>query len=511
MAAGWYDSPRAMQPPRPDLFADRRAGVLLHITSLPGPFDGGVLGADARRFVDFLVDAGFSVWQTLPLGPVEASTLSPYTVRSSEAGNPRLLDLDLPDDVKWRLTPTELEEASGWGTRRWLLGRLSRRFARLASPGERRDFSTFVWKERHWLLPFSLFQALKTTYDERPWWEWPEPLRVRDPEAMRAARTAHRNQMRQTLFEQYLFDRQWSDLKRYANEGGVYMFGDLPVYVDLDSVEVWWRRELFQVDDAGRAAVVSGVPPDYFSENGQLWGHPIYDWERMHADGFRWWRARIGRQLARFDLLRIDHFRAIESYWEVPGGSESARVGRWMPGPGAGLLEALAESSGIGGLVAEDLGMITPAVRELRERFRMPGMLVLQFAFDGSEENPFLPENHTRNAVVYTGTHDNDTTLGWYRSLEPPVRERVDRALSARPCEMPDALVRAACSSPAQLAIVPLQDLLRLGSQDRMNTPGTVTGNWRWRFSWDDIPEELTGCCHRLVLDSGREPGRRNT
>ena len=497
---------RAMQTLRPDLFANRRAGVLLHVTSLPGRFDCGVLGTEARNFVEFLSKAGFTIWQTLPLGPVDAGTLSPYNVRSADAGSPRLLDLDLAPAVPWRLTSTELEDAHAWEIRRWLLNRLWERFRRLASPAEREAFLSFARKERHWLLPFALFQALKSAHDEQPWWEWPALLRARHPEAIRQARVSHRYRIRQTMFEQFLFDEQWSELKRYANTRGVYLFGDMPVYVDLDSVEVWWRRELFQVDELGRAAVVSGVPPDYFSKEGQLWGHPIYAWDRIRADGFRWWVDRIAGQLRRFDLLRIDHFRALESYWEVPGNATTARIGHWAPGPGASLLEALGRTSHLSGLVAEDLGMITPAVRALRERFGLPGMIVLQFAFDGSADNPFLPANHVEHAVVYTGTHDNDTTLGWYRSLAPEVREKIDETLAAEPSGMPDVLIEAACRSRARLAILPMQDLLRLGSEDRMNTPGTTGGNWRWRFRWEDLPGDLAGRCRRLVEESGRAP-----
>lgn len=493
-----------MEGPRPDLFASRRAGVLLHLTSLPGPFDHGVLGPDAHRFIEFLCQGGFSIWQTLPIGAVSGTTLSPYALCSADAGNHRLLNLDLAEDIPWRLTQTELEGARCWSTRRWLLDRLWHRFRHGASAQDRQDLRAFVRRERRWLVPFALFEALKTAHEGRPWWEWPASLRGRNPGAVASARHLHRDRVHQTMFEQYLFERQWGELKRAANARGVYLFGDLPVYVNLDSVDVWWRREFFQVDDLGYAAVVSGVPPDYFSADGQLWGHPIYDWERMRADGFAWWTMRIQRQLQRFDLLRIDHFRAFESYWEVPGDAPTARTGRWMAGPGDALLETLARASQLGGLVAEDLGMITPQVRELRDRFHLPGMLVLQFAFDGSPDNPFLPENHVRNAVVYTGTHDNDTTLGWYRSLEPGARERVDAALAGNSASMPDALVRAALASRAQLAIVPMQDLLGLGSKDRMNTPGTIDGNWTWRFDWRDLPADLAARCLGWLQATGR-------
>ena len=488
---------------RVNLFDRRRAGILLHVTSLPGPSDGGVLGEDALKFIDLLEESGFSIWQMLPLGPVD-STLSPYSVRSGDAGNPRLIDLDPPRPPEWWLTRAETESANAWETRRPLLRELWNRFCRLAPEWDKDRFLTFVRRERAWLQPFALYEALRSRHGRRPWWKWPEPLRARDPEAIGRARRDERRRIRQTMFEQYLFHEQWHELKDYANRRGVYLFGDMPVYVDPDSVEVWWRRELFQVDLEGRAAFVSGVPPDYFSEDGQLWGHPIYDWNRLRSEGYRWWINRCRQQLNRFDLLRIDHFRAFDSYWEIPADATSARNGRWVPGPGGPLLEALAEHSMIGSLVAEDLGVVTPSVRKLRDDFHLPGMLVLQFAFDGSDDNPFLRENHTPNAVVYTGTHDNDTTVGWSRSLPTDARHSVCRRLGVAPDRIPETLIDHAYRSPAQLAVLPMQDLLGLGSEHRMNTPGTTEGNWAWRFRWEELPVILPENCRRALRESGR-------
>ncbi|MCC7256889.1 MAG: 4-alpha-glucanotransferase [Gammaproteobacteria bacterium] len=475
----------------------RRAGVLLHPTSLPGSGGTGTLGDDARRFLDFLAAGGFTVWQTLPLGPVDHSR-SPYQVKSAHAGNPELVD------------------HAGLVARGWLaesertlpvvecLQRAYARFRDSAGAGERAAFDRFVQQQRNWLLPYSLFEHHRRETGGRPWWEWPAPIRERQPAALTATLAAARDSLRSIAFEQYLFDHQWQQLRDQARARGILLFGDLPFYVDLDSVEVWWHRRFFRVDAAGQPAAVAGVPPDYFNADGQLWGNPLYDWVALEADGFRWWIDRIRSQLGRFDLLRIDHFRALESYWEVPAGATTARDGCWQPAPGATLLAALARDLGEMPLVAEDLGTITPAVRELRESFGLPGMLVLQFAFDGSAQNPYLPANHIENAVVYTGTHDNDTTLGWYASLDAGTRARVDACLASTPGDMPGALIRAAFASPAMLAVLPMQDLLGLGGEARMNVPGTPGGNWAWRFGWEQVDAALTDRCRRLAVMSGR-------
>jgi len=475
----------------------RRAGVLLHPTSLPGPQAAGVIGTEARRFVDFLADAGFTVWQTLPLGPVDQS-LSPYQMKSTHAGNPELIDFE------------EL------ATRGWLPGNLLaapaaeclqhayRTFRATASEGERTAFDHFVQQNRAWLLPYSLFEHHRRTSANRPWWEWPDAIRDRHAATLTATLANGRDSLRAIAFEQYLFDHQWQRLRDYANSRGVYLFGDMPFYVDLDSVEVWWHRKLFRVGASGRPEAMAGVPPDYFNADGQLWGNPLYDWSAMRADGYRWWVDRIRGQLRCFDLLRIDHFRALESFWEVPAGATTARDGCWQPAPGAELLARLQQELGEMPLVAEDLGTITPAVCALRDQFDLPGMLVLQFAFDGSPHNPYLPANHPRNAVVYTGTHDNDTTMGWYATLDAGTRARVDACLASTPGDMPGALIRAAYASPAQLAVLPLQDLMALGTEARMNVPGTASGNWTWRFGWEQIDAALADRCRRLAVMSGR-------
>lgn len=477
----------------------RAAGVLLHPTSLPGPGGHGTLGADARRFIDLLAAGGFSVWQTLPLGPVDQS-LSPYQLKSTQAGNIELIDAAELVEQGW------LPEAAATADTAGRLQACYAHFRDHADAPARAAFDHFVQEQRGWLLPYSLFEHHRRSLDEKPWWEWPDAIRMRDPATMTATLASGRESLRSIAFEQYLFDHQWQALRDHAHQRGVLLYGDLPFYPDLDSVEVWWHRRLFRLDADGRPTAVAGVPPDYFNADGQLWGNPLYDWEAMQAEGFRWWLAHIRGQLRRFDLLRLDHFRALESYWAVPAGATTARDGRWQPAPGHALLQALQAELGDVPLVAEDLGTITPAVHALRDAFGLPRMLVLQFAFDGSPHNPYLPANHVENAVVYTGTHDNDTTMGWYASLDAGTRARVDGCLASTPGDMPGALIRAAYASPARLAVLPMQDLLALGSEARMNLPGTPAGNWRWRFAWEQVGKGLAGHCRRLAVLSGRLP-----
>ena len=477
------------------VLAARRAGVLLHPTSLPGPGARGTLGADARRFVDWLAEGGFSVWQTLPLGVTDAYG-SPYCLRSAYAGDPRFIDAadlaDLPS------LPAGLASGGDRDAR-------YASFAGLASAEQRRAFAKFMRTRRRWLQPYALFEAWSARFGQAPWWQWPQDYRRRDAVVVRASLAADREQILALMFEQYLFELQWTALKRYANERGILLFGDLPFYVDRNSVEVWWEPRLFALDAQGEPLAVAGVPPDYFNADGQLWGNPLYDWDAMQRSRFGWWVARMRQQLERFDVVRIDHFRALESYWEIPTDAPTARIGRWQPGRGDALLAALRTELGAMPLVAEDLGLITDEVRALRDRFELPGMVVLQFAFDGSADNPHLPEHHRRNSVVYTGTHDNDTTVGWYASLESHARDVVHNLLGVGPTPaVPEFLIDAAYGSNAALAVVPMQDLLNRDSGARMNTPGTVVGNWRWRFAWPDVPVTLAAACRERAQRSGR-------
>jgi 4-alpha-glucanotransferase len=451
----------------------RRSGILLHPSSLLPPRSGpgappprGALGAAARAFIDWLCAAGASVWQVLPLGPVGEDG-SPYWVRSDQAGNPDFIDLhEAPDPL-----------------------------------AERGDFEDFCARERGWLEDYVLFAALGRAQGAAPWWHWPEPLRDRHAAALARAALQLAPQRQALRVEQWRFDRQWNDLRRYAHERGVRLYGDLPIYLAPNSVATWTARHQFQLLPDGRPALLAGVPPDYFAADGQLWGNPLYDWSQAQRDGFAFWRARIECQLRRFDIVRIDHFRGLAGYWAVPAGARTAREGRWMPAPGAELLTALREAQGVLPLVAEDLGVITPDVDALRQAFELPGMRVLQFGFDGSPDNPHLPYNFRRDVVAYTGTHDNDTSLGWYRSLDGPTRRRVEDFLGAPPVQMPQALVRAVLASVAVLAMVPVQDVLGLGGEARFNVPGTVGGNWGWRLEPGALKTE-TADAHRALNES---------
>jgi len=465
-----------------------------------------VLGADAHGFIDWLRDGGFSIWQMLPVGPVGES-LSPYQMSSAFAGNPRLIDPEFPPVARW-LPASPRDGGASWATRRELLHMAWLGFAAGAGREEKAEFHAYWQAQRPWLLPFALFRVARRRYGDTGWWTWPEAVRRRQREAMAGLLNDAADEIREIAFEQWMFDRQWVALRTRAHQQGIRLLGDLPIYVDLDSADVWWNRRLFRVDADGTPEAVAGVPPDYFSAEGQLWGNPLYDWEAMRADGFRWWVERVRAQLRWFDFLRIDHFRGLEAYWQVPTGSRSARNGSWRHAPGAELLEVLGAVCGGQPFLAEDLGTITPAVHQLRRRFGLPGMLITQFAFDGSADNPYLPANQVQDAVIYSGTHDNDTLLGWYRGLDPAARDYVHRVLGSGPGDIPGALLRSVWESPAEVAIFPLQDLLALGSEARMNTPATVTGNWTWRFRWDQVPAGLAADCLNLGRGSGREaPG----
>jgi 4-alpha-glucanotransferase len=440
----------------------RRAGVLLPIFSLAN--DGAGLAAAARDFVEWLVAARFAVWQVLPIGPA-GSDGSPYWLRSDHATHPVLAR-------GGELCP---EEFAAWRER-----------------------------ERNWLLDYALHAALTQALGGAPWQEWPAPLREREPGALAAARARHAAGIERVMIEQYLAAQGWAELRTHANARGVALFGDLPIYVAPDAVETWVHRRQFQLDPEGRPLALAGVPPDYFAADGQLWGNPLYDWQAMAADGYAFWRARVRRALARFDLLRLDHFRGLVAYWRIPAGAATAREGEWRPAGGRALLRALVEEAGAAAFVAEDLGVITPDVEALRREFALPGMRVLQFAFDGSPDNPYLPHRHTRDSVVYTGTHDNDTTVGWYRSLDAATRARVDERLGVHAGGMPDALVRAALASVADLAILPVADLLALDSAARLNVPGTTTGNWQWRLPRGALTDALAARHARANEASGR-------
>lgn len=440
----------------------RRAGVLLPVSSLAAGLGGG-----GRAFIDWLVSAGFSVWQILPLGPSGADG-SPYWARSDAAGNPALLDPGEP------------------------------------APLHSNEFQDFLSNSRDWLDDYAAFEVLSSMHHGAPWWTWPPQYRDRHPAALAQLRGGQSQALGAICEQQFTFAWQWQRLHEYARSRGVHLFGDVPFYVAPHSVDVWANRDQFQLDAAGAPLAVAGVPPDYFSELGQLWGNPLYDWDAMQRDGFRFWRSRIRRQLQRVDLLRVDHFRALAAHWAVPAGAPDARGGSWRPSPGRQLLQALHGELGTLPVVAEDLGVITPDVEALRRDFGLAGMRVMQFGFDGTGDNPHLPHMYEPVSVVYTGTHDNDTTAGWYSSLDPATRQRVDYFLRAGTGQMPQAMIHALQGSVARLAVVPMQDLLGLGSGARLNTPGTVMGNWSWRLPGYSLTPELAQRCAQLNQAFGR-------
>ncbi len=481
----------------------RRAGILLHPTSLPGGTDNGDLGPDAYRFVDLLAECGMSVWQMLPLGPTHGDR-SPYQCLSVHAGNPLLISLD------WLARQGWLDQAPMPATgdvaahRRMQIGQAHRGFLVRAMEADRAAYQAFLTEHSHWLEDFALYQALRKEQGDRSWMDWPLALRDRDPVAIGEARMRLAPWIEQVRFEQFVFFKQWHDLRSYANARGVLLFGDVPIFVAHDSAEVWAHRDYFALHGDGTPQVVAGVPPDYFSATGQRWGNPLYRWDCMQTDGFRWWRERMRTQLALFDLVRIDHFRGFEAYWEIPAEAATAVDGRWTKGPGRELFQALWQEFHPLPLVAEDLGIITPEVEALRDEYGLPGMKILMFAFDGSPHNPYLPHRHAKNCVVYTGTHDNNTTLGWFGSLDENTKAYVHDYLGCPQESMPWPLIRIALMSVADLAIIPMQDVLMLGAEHRMNTPGTVEGNWSWRFDWNQVGHPITSRLRHLLQIYGR-------
>jgi 4-alpha-glucanotransferase len=473
--------------------AERRAGLLLHPTCLPGPFPNGDLGHEAYRFVEFLARAACTVWQMLPVGPVGDGG-SPYQSTSAHAGNRALISLDWLRDRGWldRVDPCRSRSAH--------LVAAGAAFTVAPAP----DFAAFCAREAHWLDDFALYTALKSAHAGRPWTDWSPAERNREPGALATARRHHATTIAQVRFEQYVFFAQWHELRAYAHRHGVQLFGDLPLFLAHDSADVWATPQAFLLDDAGQPTFVAGVPPDYFAADGQRWGNPHYRWDWHTDDGFAWWRARVGTLAQLFDRARIDHFRGLEAVWMIPADEPTAVGGHWQTVPGAALLDVMTRAFPDLALVAENLGIITPEVEALRARFGLPGMAVLQFAFDGDASNPHLPHNHVRDDVVYTGTHDNDTTLGWFVGAPPATRERALDYLGLPGEAMPVPLIRAALASVAQLAVLPVQDVLGLDGAARMNTPGTVQGNWSWRLAPGQLTVDIAQRLRALVDLYGR-------
>lgn len=499
---------------------DKRAGVGLHISSLPGKYGIGDIADSSLAFLDTLSAMELGVWQFLPTGPTAYGD-SPYQPLSAFAGNANLIGLaplvelgllDEPDlDPLEDLPRTFVDYGNLIPLKRQLLKKAARRFLQRPAPGMRSDYEAFLHQHAaHWLDDYALFRVLKTQHGERPWPEWEKGFVRRYPEALEKARNEHRDDIECTRITQFLFWSQWKKLRDAAAGKGIRLFGDMPIYIALDSADAWSHPELLLVDEDGVPSKIAGVPPDYFSEDGQLWGNPLYDWDYHSETGYQWWVERMRHAASLNDLVRIDHFRGFESFWSVPFGAATARTGEWVPGPGDALFEALNGSLGRLPIVAEDLGVITPEVDELRLNRGIPGMVVLQFEVGDPE---FSIENVEENSVCYTGTHDNDTTVGWFHGSGEDTRTTKEiKATQQRALELTGGteqtihldMIRLALSSAADLAIAPMQDFLGLGSAARLNIPGTTLNNWRWRMLDDQLSAGLVHSTGQMITDASR-------
>ena len=478
---------------------DKRAcGVLLHPTSLPGPGGIGSLGKDARRFVDLLASMEVAYWQVLPLAPPACGN-SPYSAFSAFAGNPLLIDLDqftedgdLPD-INYENcsndTCVDFEAVSEMKMK--LLRTAGTNFLNEAAP-LKQEFWDFC-NSTLWLHNYALFMALKLRYKGKSWEKWPAGAALLTPEKYEKYSVELGPEIGVQKYIQWQFFRQWRGLRTYAAGKGIKIIGDIPIFVGYDSADVWSNRELFLLDPKGKPTVVAGVPPDYFSSTGQLWGNPLYDWDAMKSRNYAWWIERFQYMFELFDVIRIDHFRGFESAWQVRTGEKTAVNGTWIKAPGEELFDTVLAALGKLPVIAEDLGVITPEVTALRDRYDFPGMKIVQFAFDSGPSNAYLPHNHEKKSVVYTGTHDNNTTAGWYDSLSEQQRSRVNYYVGGRGKDTVECILRTVLMSVADTVIIPLQDLFQLGSEARMNIPGTAFGNWGWRFTWNMVSSDLSG------------------
>jgi 4-alpha-glucanotransferase len=484
--------------PVPLFTSDYRAsGILLHITSLPSPFGIGDFGPVSQSWIDRLGQAGQGWWQVLPLGPTGYGN-SPYQPVSSFAGNTLFISPDWliedgfvgPSDCQHLpFSAADVDYDAVIPFKYKLLKKARDRFLAGARTDLRSAYERFRYEQKDWLEDYGLFQALKAKFDNAYYLAWPTELVEREPAALDRVRQELANQIDEACFAQFLLFRQAERLKTYAHAKGLRLVGDLPFFVSPDSSDVWAHPELFLLDERRRPRFVAGVPPDYFSPQGQLWGNPVYNWDALEQSGYRWWTGRLRSLLNHVDAIRLDHFRGFVAAWHVPAGARSAQSGRWVPGPGSAFFRAVERELGGLPFIAEDLGTITPEVYAVRDDFHLPGMRVLQFAFDGHSDNPYLPENYVGNTVVYTGTHDNPTTRAWYETLTSDEHEKIRKYLTGRGAtsdEVAQALIELAWSSVAALAMAPLQDVLNLGNEARMNVPGRPDGNWRWRLS-DDL------------------------
>lgn len=489
----------------------RQSGILLHPTSLPGNHGIGTFGREAYDFIDFLGEAGQKLWQILPLGPTGYGE-SPYQCFSSIAGNPLLINLEMLQEEGW-LSKSDLEDHSGklahyvdFGkVRKQKLPLLKKAFLAFKPKARiNKDFKSFCTNKAVWLDDFSLFVALKEKFRGKPWNLWPKALRLRDAETLKSYRQELKEEILYHKFVQYIFFKQWNDVKAYANKNGIKIIGDIPLYVAYDSVDVWSKPENFLLDKGSKPIRVAGVPPDYFSATGQLWGNPVYDWDYQEKDGFYWWIERMWSSLELYDIIRIDHFRGLSAFWSVPYGEKTAEKGKWVHAPGKKLFKTLINELGELPIIAEDLGVMTKEVEELRDGFGFPGMKILQFAFDSEEGNNFLPHTYTENCVVYTGTHDNNTVLGWYQNASAKDRKSLKQYIGNLDDGVVKSMIRLAWASVADMAIIPLQDLLELDEDARMNMPGTINKNWLWKFRPKDLTHVHAEWLRKLTETYGR-------
>ena len=480
---------------------NRASGILLHPTSLPGRYGIGTLGEQAKKWIDFLHKSGQKYWQILPLGHTGFGD-SPYQCFSTFAGNPYLIDPDILLNKGWisknDLPVSERDDnyvdfGDIYLTKFVFLRKV---FSNFIKNENSNDFDIFCEENRSWLDDYAMFMKLKDCNNGNPWLMWDDKYRLRDKKALLDFAEKEEGGIAFYKFCQWLFFVQWNDIKQYANNLGVEIIGDIPLYVALDSADAWATPEVFQFNESRQPTHVAGVPPDYFSETGQLWGNPLYNWERLKERNYDWWVDRVKASNDIYDIIRIDHFRGFEAYWSVPFEDETAMNGEWVKGPGNELFDVLKRELGDLPIIAEDLGVITEPVEKLRDDFDFPGMKILQFAFHSKDGNAYLPHNYQRNAIVYTGTHDNDTICGWYNTLEDFARENVHTYLASDGEDIHWKMIRLAWASTAKIAIAPLQDFLGLGSEGRVNTPGVADGNWQWRFHEKDLTEDMS----RVIL-----------
>ena len=495
------------------MLTDRASGILLHPTSLPGAFGAGDFGPDAYRFVDWLVSAGQRYWQVLPLGEIGHGN-SPYMSMSAFAGSIQLIDLAELSDNGWLdladLTPhpdfrqdrVDYNLLHPYRIER--LRRAAKQFFSSAHDDMHRSYTEFCIAESAWLDDYSLFMTIAEHENGREWNLWPRELVTREARALRQFESLHAEEVAFWKFCQWCFARQWSNLRLYANERGVKIIGDIPIFVSYQSADVWSHQELFELDKNGRPAFVAGVPPDYFSATGQLWGNPQYHWENHEQTGYAWWVERLGHALQLADMVRIDHFRGFAAFWEIPADAPNAISGKWVTGPGEKLFETFARVFPRLPIIAEDLGLITPDVLELRDKFSLPGMRILQFAFGEGEGNLFLPHHYVPNTVAYTGTHDNDTILGWWNTVSPHEKAFAQHYLQTDGTDIQWVMMRAISNSQANLVIFTMQDVLGLSGEHRMNMPGQPSGSWEWRFSWDQVQPDHA----RILAEMSREYSR---